>query len=343
MDLSTLTAICKIQLELSGVHEGETVIVLSQGNDRLDYADAFLAAGQMLAARMYHMRLPAPMPNHGAWIVGETSLAANPEAVEALKQADMVVDLIFLLFSEEQMAIQAAGTRIVTAVEPADLLARLVPTKVLRERVEVGAELLSKAKVMRITSEHGTDVAYKIGMYPTMSEYGYTDQPGRWDHWPAGFVFTGGADDGVDGQIVVAPGDVLLPFNSYVRDPITYTIEKGIIRDIRGGLDAELVKSYMAAFNDARGFGMSHVGWGLDERAKWHGLTQFPGGMGMELRSFYGNVMFSTGPNNELGGPNDTACHLDIPMRNCSLFLDDEPIVLKGEIAVKEMRPAKAA
>jgi 2,5-dihydroxypyridine 5,6-dioxygenase len=338
MNQSVLTEMCLEQLKLSGVHEGERVIVLSQGDDRLDYADAFLAAGQRVGARMYHMRLPAPMPNDGAWAVGETGLAANQDAVEALKQADMVVDLIFLLFSEEQMAIQASGTRILTAVEPAPLLARLMPTKQLRERVEVGAELLSKAKTMRITSKHGTDVIYKLGVYPTMSEYGYTDEPGRWDHWPAAFVFTGGADDGVDGQIVLAPGDVLLPFNTYVRDPVTYTIEKGFITDIRGGLDAELIKSYMGTFHDPRGFGMSHVGWGLDHRAHWHGLTHFPGGMGMELRSFYGNVMFSTGPNNELGGPNDTACHLDIPMRNCSLFLDDKPMVLDGNIAVKEMQ-----
>jgi len=112
-------------------------------------------------------------------------------------------------------------------------------------------------------------------------------------------------------------------------------------QDIRGGLEAELIKSYMGEFKDPRGMGMSHVGWGLDHRAQWHGLTQFPGGMGMELRSFYGNVMFSTGPNNELGGPNDTACHLDIPMRGCSLFLDDEPIVLDGDIAVKEMKIAR--
>ncbi len=338
MELSALTEICLHQLTLSGVREGEKVVVLSQGADRLDYADAFLAAGLRLGARMYHMRLPAPMPSSGSWVVGESGLAANPSAVEALKDADMVVDLIFLLFSEEQMAIQRSGTRILTAVEPAPLLARLLPTKELRERVEIGAEILSKAKVMRITSPHGTDVTYRLGVYPTISEYGYTDSPGRWDHWPAAFVFTGAADDGVDGQIVVAPGDVLLPFNSYARDPITYTIEKGIIRDIRGGLDAELVKSYMESFRDPKGYGMSHVGWGLDHRAQWHGLTQFPGGMGMELRSFYGNVMFSTGPNNELGGPNDTACHLDIPMRNCSLFLDDEPIVMNGKIVVKEMQ-----
>jgi 2,5-dihydroxypyridine 5,6-dioxygenase len=339
MDISTLTEICLHQLTLSGVHEGERVVVLSQGHSRLDYADAFIAAGQRLGARMYHMRLPEPLPSSGAWQVGVTGLAANPDAVEALKNCDMVVDLIFLLFSDEQMAIQAAGVRVLTAVEPAPLLARLLPTRELRERVEIGAEILSKAKTMRITSRHGTNVVYKLGVYPTMSEYGYTDTPGRWDHWPAAFVFTGGADDGVDGQIVVAPGDVLLPFNSYVRDPITYTIEKGMITDIRGGLDAELVKSYMGSFNDAKGFGMSHVGWGLDHRAQWHGLTQFPGGMGMELRSFYGNVMFSTGPNNELGGPNDTACHLDIPMRNCSLFLDDEPVVIDGRVVVKDMQP----
>jgi 2,5-dihydroxypyridine 5,6-dioxygenase len=337
MDRSVLTEICLHQLTLSGVHEGEKVIVLSQGNDRLDYADAFLAAGQRLGASMYHLRLPTPLPTNGAWAVGQTGLAGNPDAVEALKKADMVVDLIFLLFSPEQMAIQAAGARVLTAVEPAPLLARLQPTKELRDRVETAAEILRSAKTMRITSKHGTDVTYKIGMYPTVDEYGYTDTPGRWDHWPAAFVFTGGADDGVNGQIVLAPGDVLLPFNTYVREPVTYTIEKGFVQDIRGGLDAELIKSYMAEFKDPRGFGMSHVGWGLDHRAQWHGLTQFPGGMGMELRSFYGNVMFSTGPNNELGGPNDTACHLDIPMRNCSLFLDDEPIVLDGNVVSRDL------
>lgn len=340
MDRNVLTEMCLQQLTLSGVHESEKVIVLSQGDDRLDYADAFLAAGQRLGARMYHMRLPAPLPDNGAWAVGKTGLAANPDAVDALKQADMVVDLIFLLFSDEQMAIQAAGARVLTAVEPAPLLARLMPTKELRERVETAAEVLREAKTMRITSKHGTDVTYQIGMYPTVDEYGYTDKPGRWDHWPAAFVFTGGSDEGVDGQIVLAPGDVLLPFNTYVREPVTYTIEKGFIQDIRGGLDAELIKSYMASFDDPKGFGMSHVGWGLDHRAHWHGLTQFPGGMGMELRSFHGNVMFSTGPNNELGGPNDTACHLDIPMRNCSLFLDDEPVVLDGKVVAKVLTSA---
>ena len=58
----------------------------------------------------------------------------------------------------------------------------------------------------------------------------------------------------------------------------------------------------------------------------------------MDGRAYYGNVLFSTGPNFEFGGTNDTHCHLDLPMKNCSLWLDDEPIVRDGEIVPEEMR-----
>ncbi|MFT3803990.1 MAG: 2,5-dihydroxypyridine 5,6-dioxygenase [Burkholderiaceae bacterium] len=342
MDHASFAEICLHQLRMSGVRSGERLIVLTQGSDRLDYADAFMAAGRRLGASMYHMRLPAPMPTDG-WVVGVNGLASMPDAVEALKHCDMLIDCIFLLFSPEQFAIQAAGTRILTAVEPPQLLARLLPYPELREKVQIAAELLDGARTMRITSPHGTDVTYGLTTYPTIAEYACTDTPGRWDHWPSGFVFTGGNDDGVDGRIVVAPGDILLPQNLMVREPITYTIEKGWIVDIRGGLEAQIVKDYMESFRDKRGYGMSHVGWGMNPQAKWHNFVpgEFPGGMGMEPRSFYGNVMFSTGPNNELGGANDTPCHLDIPMRGCSLFLDDAPVVIDGDIVVEDIRMAR--
>ena len=79
-----------------------------------------------------------------------------------------------------------------------------------------------------------------------------------------------------------------------------------------------------------------------DERAKWAALATDDRGHGMELRAFYGNVLFSTGPNQQFGGPNRTQCHLDIPMRNCSLYLDERPIIVDGEVVVDEMKPAGA-
>ena len=137
MDHSSFTEICLHQLKMSGVHEGEKLIVLTQGRDRLDYADAFMAAGQRLGARMYHMRLPAPPPS-GGWNVGVTGLAALPDAVEALKNCDMLIDCVFLLFSHEQFAIQAAGTRILTAVEPPELDCFGIPLELGLSPLEAG-------------------------------------------------------------------------------------------------------------------------------------------------------------------------------------------------------------
>ena len=49
-------------------------------------------------------------------------------------------------------------------------------------------------------------------------------------------------------------------------------------------------------------------------------------------------MLFSLGPDTEFGGDNDTPCHLDLPMRGCSLWLDDEPIVRDGVVLPKDMR-----
>jgi len=46
-------------------------------------------------------------------------------------------------------------------------------------------------------------------------------------------------------------------------------------------------------------------------------------------------ALFSTGPNSELGGANDTGCHLDIPLPGRDPSLDGEVIVKGGE---SEMR-----
>ena len=68
-------------------------------------------------------------------------------------------------------------------------------------------------------------------------------------------MFTSGADDGVDGRVVIAPGDILLPFKVYVQAPIELAIERGRIQEIRGGVEAELVREYMANFDDPDAYG----------------------------------------------------------------------------------------
>jgi 2,5-dihydroxypyridine 5,6-dioxygenase len=335
--------LCVRELELCGVREGQTVAVLSQGHQRLDYADAFLIAARRLGATAYHVRVVDDSPGQVdgvVWTIGLTELERNRPAVEALKQADLVIDLLFLLFSAEQLEIQASGTRMLLVVEPIDVLARLLPTPELRERVEASEELLAGARSLRVTSPAGTDVTYRLGQYPVMTEYGFTDTPGRWDHWPSGFLFTNGDDGGVDGRVVLAPGDIVVaPFRTYVTDPVEITVEGGHVVDVRGATSAALLGDYMDEFaDDPRRTEVAHIGWGLNERARWSRLATAQRGFGMEARAFHGCVMFATGPNAELGGTNTSPCHLDIPMRGCSVLLDDEPILVDGAFVVDELR-----
>jgi 2,5-dihydroxypyridine 5,6-dioxygenase len=339
---TAMVSLFKAELELCKVGPGQTVAILSEGEKRADYAQAFMVAAQQLGATTFQVNLPTRIQFGGfGGNFGKTMLAGNRPAIEALKGADLVIDLMFLLFSEEQLEITNSGTRMLLVLEPLEVLTRMFPNEDLRRRVEVSEKLLKNAKTMHITSPHGTDVTYRLGQYPIITEYGYTDTPGHWDHWPSGFMFTSGYDDGVDGTVVLAPGDILCAFRRYVASPVKLTIKRGVVTDIQGdGLEASLIRNYIESFNDKRAYAVSHIGWGLNEKANWYhmAVADPQQEIGMDSLSFYGNVLFSTGPNSELGGTNDTPCHLDMPLRGCSLTLDGELIVKDGEMVPKELR-----
>ena len=108
-----------------------------------------------------------------------------------------------------------------------------------------------------------------------------------------------------------------------------------LLVDIRGeGMDAVLLRNYIESFNDPRGYAISHIGWGLQPRCHWSTLAMYDKEqtIAMDARAFEGNFLFSLGPNNEAGGKRTTACHIDIPLRHCTVMLDGEVVVDKGKV-----------
>jgi 2,5-dihydroxypyridine 5,6-dioxygenase len=147
-------------------------------------------------------------------------------------------------------------------------------------------------------------------------------------------VLTWPNERGTEGTIVIDRGDILLPMKSYAQEPIYVSVRDGFVTNIEGGVDAELLSEYMASFKDPEAYAMSHIGWGLQPRAHWSTLAMYDreATIGMDARAYEGNFLFSFGPNNEAGGQRNTACHIDIPLRRCTVSLDGEAVVRNGKV-----------
>lgn len=330
-----LLSLFRRELELCNVRPGENIAIYTEGGEAAEYAEAWATAAVALGATPFHLDLPAQAPSTGSDIGGSPDghgLAKNPAAVAALKAADMVIDLAFLLHSAEQEEITAAGTRMLLCVEPVDTLERLFPTVALRDEAKASYEMLKNAKTMRMSSAGGTEISYEFGDYTASCQYGIADEPGRWDHFASALVGHLPSRGKAEGVVVLQPGDMLFPFRRYVNDPVTMTVKDGFITSFEGGSDARFLRDFYESYADPGAYQVSHVNWGLNPNARWDAIALGTGGIGMDCRSIRGGVLFSTGPNLHHGGDNATKCHVDIPMRNHSLWVDDRLIVDNGRV-----------
>jgi 2,5-dihydroxypyridine 5,6-dioxygenase len=60
-------------------------------------------------------------------------------------------------------------------------------------------------------------------------------------------------------------------------------------------------------------------------------------------RVFPGNFLFSTGPNTQGGGKRTTRGHYDVPMRDCTVMLDNKVVIEKGKLVDPKMIVAREA
>lgn len=326
-------------LTLSKLKPGDNVTVLTSSSTHPQTLSTAITAASMMGATVNRLDLPPvngekSLSRDPLAYLGTTPLTGNRAAIAALKESDLVLDLMTLLFSPEQHDILQSGTKILLAVEPPEVLARMVPTEQDRERVTRAGMKLQKAREMRITSAAGTDLRCPLGEYPVLKEYGFVDEPGRWDHWPSGFILTWPNEGQTNGRIVIDRGDILLPQKYYTTTAIELKVQNGFVTSIEGDVDAELLRDYMESFNDPEAYAISHIGWGLQPRARWSTLALYDREqtIGMDARAYEGNFLFSLGPNNEAGGSRTTACHIDIPLRGCTVKLDGEEVVRDGKV-----------
>jgi len=331
------------QFDLCNVRRGETIVAVSDLGTRREYIAAAFAAAEQRGADIYEMCVN----NVPGWTkVGVPTIGQCKGTLEALKAADMIVIFHVPLFSSWLKEVRAAGTRVQMIIDAPDDLEMLMSPPGLKEAVLHAHQRLAKTREVRVMSDAGTDLHYRCGEYPVMSQYGFADAKGRFDHWGAGHVHTFPNEGTASGTVVIAPGDiVILPYCRYVQDPIRLEIRDGFITKLEGGLDAKLMKDWLddnkAGDGDRDPYAVSHLGWGMNPQARWYNIAlagDAPERSRAAARVFPGNFLFSTGPNTEGGGKRRTRGHYDVPMRDCTVILDNEVIIEKGRIVDEKMR-----
>ena len=182
-----------------------------------------------------------------------------------------------------------------------------------------------------------------------MIQYGYAEAPGRFDHWGAGHVHTFPNEGSANGTVVFAPGDiVVLPYCRYVQDEVRLDIRDGFIRKIEGGLDAKLMSDWLDGNKAHAGRHgrprhlASRLGAQSARRAGTPSRSTAPIPMRHHAgaRCFAGNFLFSTGPNSQGGGKRTTKGHYDVPMRDCTVALDNDVIIERGKFTDDKMQVA---
>lgn len=334
------------ELLLCGVQPSQRVTIIHDLATFAGYPEAMEQAAERAGALGHRIALPigrrypiAGLPEGGHMA---ESILSQPEALSQLQGEGLVVDMTWegLVHSQVRSAILRSGGRMIWVREPADILQRMFPRPALRARCERALDLVRAGHRLRVTSAAGTELEVRLSQeMPALAQYGYTDTQGRWDHFAGGFVAFYPEEVSISGRVVLDVGDILLPPNVYVDQPIRVEIRQGWIEGIYGGgVIGEWMRQYLASWKDRNAYAVSHVGWGLDETARWEALAFYDRSaiVGQDCRAFAGNFMWSTGPNVHRGRL--TPAHLDIPMRGCTVELDGQTLIQDGRLVHPDLR-----
>ena len=319
------------------IGDDESVIVLAEAGSRAVLIELAEIALAQLGHQYYRLVLPTPASVAGPVVRSSgasVALTAQAGAVQALCNADVVIDLTVegLMHAPETAQILKSGTRVMNiSNEHPEVLSRLLPDDGLKDRVKESVKCIRASATMQVVSDAGTDLSVNLKSANTVGVWGWTDRPGTLAHWPGGLVVSFPAAGSVNGQLVLAAGDLNLTFKRYIESPVTLTLEDDYVTDITGaGADCALMKDYLASFNDKAAYATSHVGWGLNPAARYEAMTMYDRNdtNGTELRAVAGNFLYSTGANEFAG--RYTRGHFDLPVMGCTITLDGQVVVNKG-------------
>jgi 2,5-dihydroxypyridine 5,6-dioxygenase len=328
-------------LVASGVTQDSLVGIICETQSReLNVHLAELALG-IIGARSFKLvsttpRVTTVVPTRSTGT--SASMSGLGPIIRGLSPCDLILDLTIegMLHSPELHEILATGSKALYVLnEHPEALERLdLGTDGISTTLR-NAEIIEKGNMMRVTSAAGTDLTVEMKGGHPVAITGIVDKPGSLGHWPGGLVAITPPAGCANGKIVVNVGDMNCTFKRYLERPMTLHIENDVIVQVDGdGVDAELFRSYSAAWNEVNAMTTAHFGWGTNRHARWESMAMYDKSdtNGIEARTFAGNFLVGIGASHV--AHRETQNHFDLPLRNTTVHVDGKLIVDQGNLCI---------
>ena len=215
----------------------------------------------------------------------------------------------------------AKGARIVTMPSITEDIANRcldIDYDALKKESNRVYDILKEASIIRVTTELGTDVTFKIGSGKFFGRNGGSfDRPGDFGNLPEGEIAF--APETCGGIYII---DACFADLGLLDSPLTFKIKEGSVYEITGA-QADKVKKRLDRVGQ-KAYLVAELGIGLNPKAKVIGNI-------LEDEKVIGTVHVAVGNNLSFGGNNDVPLHLDGVATRPDIYVDDKKLMEKGK------------
>jgi len=250
--------------------------------------------------------------------------------VEAMKASDVVIcaTSMTMFYTKARLAACKAGARFLSMAggTPSTLASAAMQADFRKQEKLVGnvARRLTKASVIRILSEEGTDIELSVEGRQGHAITGLCKKPGDAQGVPDIEAYVAPVESSVHGVLVV---DASTSVTGLLTSPIRIEIHHGEALRIRGGSQARRLVTMLEDTKIRNSFRIGEFGFGLNPLARFCGSI-------IEDEAVMGTAHLALGENRPLGGRNAAPIHVDLVLKQPRVELDGEVVLKASRLSI---------
>jgi len=201
----------------------------------------------------------------------------------------------------------------------------------IKRKISDLSPILRRKRIVNVKSDNGTDVTFEVNWREwKMDDNGICNRPKMLTNLPAGKVFVLPRENSMNGTIVIDGSWE----SNLVDEPVTFTIEDGLVIDVKGGAIAasirqefgEAARRQNAKYRE-NVWTVAEFGFGMNPMARLLGNV-------LEDEKRLGTCYFAVGDNTSLGGSAAVGIHIPGVLKNANVWLDDTQIIENGTMLI---------